>query len=130
MPRAEALARGEGQDRRQGQTAPRWEHPPKGPASPLPRERDAFREGLGLFWPGSQLQASPVTAHLPLQHRPWPGQMTLTGRKGAWLAKPSPTRPLTSKGLGGTFPGFLWETSCSGPSPGQRSTPFLSMGQA
>lgn len=116
---AEALARGRGRARLL-------------PTSPSPRERDASRGGLRLFWPGSQLQASPVTAHLPLQHQPQPGLADSAGTERG-LCLPSPARMPTSKGLGGTFPGFLRETSCSGSSPEQRratinAQTFLSMG--
>lgn len=53
-----------------------------GPHLSLAQRGDAFRGRLRLSRPGSQLPASPVTAHLPLQHSPCLGQLTLRGEKG------------------------------------------------
>lgn len=125
--RAEASARG----RSRARLLPARKPPLKGPTSPLPREGDAFRGGLKFFWPGSQLRPVQSQPACPSSFGPSLGQLTLMGEKGAVLAQPSQVPDL--HGLGGHLLGFLQETSCSGPSPGQRGTSteartFLSVG--
>lgn len=61
--------------------------------------------------------AGPVPAHLPLQQWPQPGPADPEGREKGWCS-PTPVKP-PPQGLGRHLPGFLHETSCSGPSPGR-----------
>lgn len=119
--RAEALARGRGRAR----LLPAGKAPLKGPASPLPKERGAVRGGLRLFWPGIQLQLVRSQPTCPSSTGPRPGPADPEGRKGgsACPAQSGPRPPRAWEAPSG----FLQETSCSRPSPGQRGT-FLSTG--
>lgn len=76
--RAEALARGRGRAR----LLPAGKAPLKGPVSPLPKERGAFRGGLRLFWPGNQLQLVRSQPTCPSSTGPRPGPADPEGRKG------------------------------------------------
>lgn len=91
---AESRGCSEGWGRGQGQTAPHGKTPlMDGPPPPSFAQRGhVFRGWLRLFWPGSQLRASPATAHLPFQHRPWPGPAEPEGRERA-LGLANPAQP-------------------------------------
>lgn len=71
-----------------------------GPHLSLAQRGDAFRGRLRLSRPGSQLPASPVTAHLPLQHSPCLGQLTLRGEKGHLACPAQPSQAADLQGLG------------------------------
>lgn len=119
MLRAEALLRGRGRGWAGPDCSPPG-NPVKGPhLAHIQRGACSQRRAGALLArkpaPGRSSHSLPAPPALTL------GQLTLRRERG--LCLPSPAHEaLTSKGLEDTFPGYLRETSCSRPSPGQRRT--------
>lgn len=84
---------------------------------PLAQRGEAFRGGLRLWGPGSQLQLVSPSPSAP-QQWPQPGPADPEGREKGWCS-PSSVKPQTSKGWGGTFLAFYTKPAAQGPALGR-----------